>query len=253
MKYVSRSRLFSACLPACIAAALLLSCSERSAKDKAVSDLILIKKQVEAQLKNCEDRLVAQIGAFSRVVAADRDFSMKVLVEKDRSAPEVTELAPRYMEPMALSMLSIVNSHDTILSCGQFPASAGGPSPVSVLLGGTAFSFVMDNVKGRPVLTLQTKAPFTILDTVFCAIGGVVVDDNFCASLVVPPGFRVICKQGGAVTGAPGAQNVESISDVKDSAIVINNTTFPAVSLPLPYVGTGAQPSLVIMSNSPQK
>ena len=234
MKLSAPPLLFSARLTTCIAA-----------KERAISDLLPVKKQVEAQVKTLTDGLIAQVNAFSRAVAGDRDFSMKVLVEKDRSASEVTEIAPRFMEPMALSILSIVNSRDTVLSCGQFPASAGGPSPVAgILVDSTAF--VMDNVKGVTVLTLQTKVRFAILDSVFFAIGGFVVDENFCSRFSLPQGYRLLCKYGGTVIGALGGQHVESISDIKDNAIVLNNISYPAVSIPLPYAGSGSAPCLVI-------
>jgi hypothetical protein len=212
----------------------------------------MIKKQVETQLTNETNRLVAQLGAFSRTVSGDRDFSMKVLVEKDPSASEVTEIAPRYMGPMALSLLSIVNSRDTVLSCGQFPASAGGPSLVAGRLGDSA-AFVMDDVKGVTVLTLQAKVRFTILDSVFFAIGGVIVDENFCTRFSLPQGYRVLCKQGGTVIGASGGQHVESISDVKDNMIVLNNASYPALSIALPFAGSGSAPCLVIMPDKPLK
>jgi hypothetical protein len=203
--------------------------------------------QVEAQLKTVTDGLTSQITAFSRAVAADRDFSMKVLVEKDRSAPEVTDIAPRYLEPMALSALSIVNSRDTILSCGQFPANTGGPSPVAGILGSSA-AFVIDNVKGSTVLTLQAKERFAILDSVFYAIGGVIVDANFCSRFSLPRGYRLLCKQGAAVIGM---ERVESISDVKDNMIVLNNVSYPAVSIVLPFAGSGPPPSLIIIPDAP--
>ena len=193
---------------------------------------------------------MAQVASFARTVASDRDFSMKVLVDKDRSASEVTDIAPRYMEPMALSLLSIVNSRDTILSCGQFPASAGGPSAVAGSLGDSA-AFAMDNLKGVMVLTLQAKTRFTILDSVFFAIGGVVVDQNFCSRFSLPQGYRLLCKQGGTVIGAPGGQHVESISDVKDNVIVLNNASYPAISIVLPYVGSGSAPCLIVIADKP--
>jgi hypothetical protein len=243
VKFQAQSCFSSVRLAACLAAALFLCCSSRSAKDRAISDLQPVKKLVEAQLKNVTDGLKTQVGAFSRVVAGDRDFSMKVLVEKDRSAPEVTEIAPHYMEPMALSVLSIVNNRDTVLSCGQFPASAGGPSLVAGLPGDSA-SFVIDNVKGQMVLTLQAKARFAILDSVFFAIGGVIVDGNFCSRFSLPQGYRLLCKQGGTVIGM---DHVASISDVKDNVIVLNNVSYPAVTIALPYAGSGSAPCLVII------
>lgn len=247
MKSLAQSCSLPARLALCCAAALLLCCSSRSAKDKAISDLLPVKKQVETQLKTMTDGLTSQIAAFSRAVAGDRDFSMKVLVEKDRSAQEVTDIAPRYMEPMALSVLSIVNSRDTILSCGQFPASAGGPSPVAGLLGSSA-AFVMDNVKGPTVLTLQAKERFAILDSVFYAIGGLIVDANFCSRFSLPQGYRLLCKQGAAVIGL---EHVESISDVKDNMIALNNVSYPAVSIALPFSGSGSPPSLIIIPDKP--
>jgi hypothetical protein len=234
-------------LTACSAVALVLGCSSRSAHDRANAELASAKKQVEAQLKNVTDGLVAQVAAFARTVAGDRDFSMKVLVEKELSASEVTEIAPRFMQPMALSLLSIVNSRDTVLSCGQFPASAGGPSPVARQLGDSA-AFVMDNVTGASGLTLQAKARFTILDSVFFAIGGILVDQNFCSRFSLPQGYRLVCKQGGTVIGMP---HVESISEVKDDMIVLNNASYPAVSIALPFAGSGPAPCLIIIPDKP--
>jgi hypothetical protein len=246
---VKRPSLLCAAAAALAAGLCLFSCSsDSSRKAAAITGLLLVKQQVENQLKNRMDGLSAQVGAFSRVVASDRDFSMKVLVEKDRSAPEVTGFAPRYMEAMGLSVLSLVNSRDTLLSCGQFPASAGGPAPV-LALRDNAPCFVMDNVKGTPaVLTLQAQARFTILDSVFFATGGVIVDDNFCSSFSLPQGYSLLCKQGGTVTGM---KHVESISDVKDNMIVLNNAPHPAVSVPLPYAGAGEPPFLVIFADKP--
>ena len=247
MKIQARSCFFFARLATCLIAGVLMCCSCRSAKEQAVSDLLPVKKQVEEQLKNRMDGLSGQIAAFARMVAGDRDFSMKVLVEKDRSASEVTEIAPRYMEPMALSVLSIVNNRDTLLSCGQFPANAGGPSPVAGLLGDSA-AFVMDNVKGVMVLTLQAKARFAILDSVFFAIGGTIVDETFCSCFSLPQGYRLLCKQGGTVVGV---EHVASISDVKDNVIVLNNSSYPAVSIALPYAGSGSAPCLIISTDKP--
>lgn len=247
MKRTICARFLTVFLAACGPAALFIHCSPHSAKDKAIADLLLVKQQVEQQLKNRMDGLAGQMTAFSKVVAGDRDFSMKVLVEKDLSAPEVTEIAPRYMEPMALSLLSLVNSRDTLLSCGHFPASAGGPAPGARLPDDTP-AFVSDNVRGTTVLTLLARARFTILDTVFFATGGVIVDENFCARFSIPGGYRLLCKQGGSVIGM---QHVESISDIKDNVIVLNNKSYPAVSVPLPYTGSGAAPELVIMVEKP--
>ena len=230
-------------------AALLLGCrSPKSQADGVSPELAFVKQAVEQQLANQMDLLSRQISGFAGVAAADREFSMKLLVDKDKSAPEVTEIAQRYLTPMALSILSITDSQYVILSCGHFPANTGTVFSAARSLGATP-AFIADNVKGETVLTLQAKARFTILDTaVFYACGGLTVGKDFLARLVCWPGYSILVKKGTTVIGM---ERVESISEVKDNTILLNNTAYPAVSISLPYAGDGDPPALIVVSNKP--
>ncbi len=231
------------------AVALLSQCRSPEKQTAAPSaELAFVKQAVEKQLSNQMDLVLCQMGGFAAVVAADREFSMKLLVDNDKSAPEVTEIAQRYLAPMAFSILSVTDSQYVILSCGHFPANTGTVFSAARSLGATP-AFIMDNVKGQSVLTLQAKARFTILDTaVFFACGGLTVGKDFLSRLVCWPGYSILLKQGKTVIGM---EKVESISDIKDGSVLLNNTAYPAASITLPYAGEGDAPSLIVISNTP--
>jgi hypothetical protein len=212
-------------------------------------ELSFIKQAVEQQINSQMDFIARQISGFAAVVGDDRDFSMKLLVEKDKSAPEVTEIAQRYLAPMALSVLSITDAQSLLLSCGHFPANAGSTFESARKLGDKP-AFIMDNIKGESALTMQSKVRFTILDAVFFACGGVAVGKDFLARITCWPGYTLLIKQGKTITGR---EKVESISDVKDNTILLNNTKYPAATISLPFVGEGDAPLLLIISTKPAK
>ncbi|MGB7566611.1 MAG: hypothetical protein WBM07_02015 [Chitinivibrionales bacterium] len=225
----------------------LFSCKHTLKTDYAKQELLDMGHYVEKQVQNQSFHLSDQLMAFSRVVAADREFSMKLLVENKSSAPEVTEIAPRFMEPMGLSMLEIADSQHVLLSCGQFPANAGRSVADKEALFNDKGVFIEDNVKGQKVLTLQALIRFKILDAGFYCAGGQVVDENFVTRLSPGNGFRLLLKQGQRVMGM---ENVESISDVKDSTIIINNKTYQAMSFALPFAGPGDAPSCILINEN---
>ena len=206
-----------------------------------------VKQSIEQQINSQTDCIAKQIAGFASVVAGDREFSMKLLVEKEKSAPEVTEIAQRYLAPMALSILSITDSQYVLLSCGHFPANAGSVFESARMLGDKP-AFIMDNVKGETVLTLQSKVRFKILDAVFYACGGMTVGKDFLGRLTCWPGYSILIKQGTTVLGM---EKVESISDIKDSTILLNNVRYPAAAIALPFAGTGDAPQCIIMPNKP--
>jgi hypothetical protein len=223
----------------------LSSCKKAPKIDYAKQELFDMGHYVEKRITDQSLHLSDQLNAFSRVVAADREFSMKLLVENNRSAPEVTEAAPRYMEPMGLSMLEIADSQHVLLSCGQFPANVGTSAADKEALLNDKGVFVEDNVKGQKVLTLQANIRFKILDAGFYCSGGFVVDENFVSRMSPGNGFRLLLKQGQRVMGM---DNVESISEVMDSAIIVNNKTYQAMSFALPFVGPGDAPSCILIN-----
>jgi hypothetical protein len=231
-----------------VCATCLFTCqSQRKQNEATYRELAFVKQSVEQQINSQTDCIARQIAGFASVVAGDREFSMKLLVEKEKSAPEVTEIAPRYLAPMALSILSITDSQYVLLSCGHFPANAGSAFESARMLGDKP-AFIMDNVKGEAVLTLQSKAPFKILNAVFFACGGMAVGKDFLARLSCWPGYSILIKQGTTVLGR---EKVETISDVKDSTILLNNVRYPAASISLPYAGEGDAPLCIVMSNRP--
>jgi len=221
------------------------SCKQTPKTDFAKKELFDLGHYVEKQVMDKSLHLSDQLSAFSRVVAADREFSMKPLVENNRSAPEITEIASRFMEPMGLSMLEIADSQHVLLSCGQFPANAGTSTADKEALLNDKGVFIEDNVKGQKILTLQALIRFKILDAGFYCTGGQVVDENFVSRMSPGNGIRLLLKQGQKVMGM---ENVESISDVKDSTIIINNKTYQAMSIALPFAGPGDAPVCILIN-----
>jgi hypothetical protein len=223
------------------------SCKQTPKTDFAKKELFDLGYYVEKQVMDKSLHLSDQLSAFSRVVAADREFSMKLLVENNRSAPEITEIASRFMESMGLSMLEIADSQHVLLSCGQFPANAGTSTADKEALLNDKGVFIEDNVKGQKVLTLQANIRFKILDNSFYCTGGLVVDENFVSLMSPGNRFRLLLKQGQKVMGM---DNIESISDVKDSTIIINNKTYQAMSFALPFTGQGDAPSCILINEN---
>ena len=231
-----------------LSALCLFTCqSLRKQNEATYRELAFVKQSVEQQINSQTDCIAKQIAGFASVVAGDREFSMKLLVEKEKSAPEVTEIAQRYLAPMALSILSITDSQYVLLSCGHFPANAGSVFESARMLGDKP-AFIIDNVKGETVLTLQSKVRFKILDAVFYACGGMAVGKDFLGRLTCWPGYSILIKQGTTVLGM---EKVESISDIKDSTILLNNVRYPAAAIALPFAGTGDAPQCIIMPNKP--
>ena len=220
----------------------ILSCKS-SNQQCGHQELLDMKAAVEKQLQNEARRIAGQLAAFSKVVASDRDFSMKLFVETNRSAPEVTDLTLRFMEPMGFNLLEITDSASTLLSCAQFPASTGTNIFDKAELLGEQARFIIDNVKGQKALTLQSKVPFKILDTLFYCIGGRIVDESFISHLSPGGGFRLALKQGDMVLGMSGRR----ISDLKDSTVAIDATVYPAVSITLPFAGQEETPFLILI------
>ncbi len=237
-----------AVLIAC-AVGLLFGCGpQQKTAAAATPEIGLVASAVQRQLSARMDLVQRQVAGFAGAVAADRDFCMKLLVDKDKSAPEVTEIAQRFLAPMGFSVLSVIDSQYVILSCGHFPANAGTVFSAARSLGAVP-AFIMDNVMGQSVLTVQAKVRFTIIDTaVFFACGGITADKDFISKLACWPGYSLLIKQGTTIVGS---EKIESISDVNNGAILINNKSYPAAVIPLPFVGPGDQPTLIVVSNKP--
>jgi hypothetical protein len=228
-----------------MAICMLFSCKHPAKQAGEQQELQDLKTMVEKQLQNEARRISAQLVAFSKVVTADRDFSMKLFVEGNRSAPEVTDLTQRFMEPMGFYLLEITDSAHVLLSCAHFPASSRTKVAEKAAVLGEQTRLYYDNVKGQKALTLQAKVSFLILDTLFYCQGGRIVDDAFVASLSPENGFRLVMKEGDHFLGLPASQ---TISDIKDSTVAVNGTVYPAASLSFPFTGPGEAPVFILIN-----
>jgi hypothetical protein len=207
----------------------------RSGEASATRELIATREAVAKRLQETGIDIASRLAAFAQEVASDQLFSLRLLVENNASAPEVTGKAAQFMVPMGFSLLEIVDSSSTILSSGHFPASRGDRIQEKAMKMSTEPTVVEDAVMGQKTLTLQAKSAFTIADSIrFYVIGGVVVDEQFLAGLSPRENVKVLLRNGDAVMGM---KDVRTISEVKDAAVIINDKKYPALQLPLPAAG----------------
>ncbi|MBD3314561.1 MAG: hypothetical protein GF344_02130 [Chitinivibrionales bacterium] len=229
---------------------LVLSRFPAVMEHEAVMDLIHISQAVEKSLDDLSSSLERQVSAFGAAVAEDRNFAMKLIVENDTSASEVTGIAGRYMEPMGFDVLEISTPGDLVLSWGHFPARAGELNGGSdALIGGRPLC-VVENIKGKDVLTLQAGSSVRFAEQTFHCSGGVIVDEELLRRLTPRNGVRVILRRG---TNVIGLEGVETISDVENNRIIVNDETFPASSVTLPSAGLEEPLELIVIMDKPVK
>ncbi len=218
-------------------------------RDQALVELLHTKSAVERSLRHKQTVLLEQLEAFAQLVSADRDFAMKLVVEQDRSAPEVSQVAARYMPAMALSLLEVSDSTGTLLSSGHFPASAGNSAAEKLALIDTTAVFLDDLVRGRQELTLQAGVNVMLGDAarITCS-GGWMVDEGFLEELTPHPGVRLMLRHGELYRGI---DSVSAVSPITDNQMIVNDVTYLATSLAIPYRGDGVAPELIILADLP--
>lgn len=199
---------------------------------------------VEKTLTEKLNMLNRQLDAFSTSISNDRNFSLRLLVDNDRSSPDVTEKAGQFLSPMGLSILEITDSAFTILSSGHFPANAGNKDTIKGSLIGKGPLIVDDNIMTSHVLTFQTGKRFAIAGMTFYAIAGLEVNSGFLSGLSPRNGVKVLLKRGKDILGL---ENIRSISEIKDNKIIINDKEYLAVQMNLPYAGEGEKPVLITL------
>lgn len=217
-------------------------------REYALRDLITTTNTVKKNIDDLSQRLVSQLSGFCLTVADDRDFTMKLIVEKDYSAPEVADIAPRHMKAMGFSFLEITDADYRILSSGHFPASAGNSAKGKKELPEGSASFILDNIKGREVLTYQVKIPFSCTGAALYAVGGISADSGFVARLRPHVGVVVLLEHGGGILGM---DEIETMSEIKDYNILINDKPWIASSLTLPLVGEENYLEMIILMEKP--
>ncbi|MBD3421274.1 MAG: hypothetical protein GF398_14255 [Chitinivibrionales bacterium] len=223
-----------------VVAVRLDSLNARRSEQELAGELEHVQKKLSDTKGDIEERLQR----FARRVHADRDFAMKLFVEKDPSAFEITEMARHYLEPMGFDLLTIVDSAYRILSSGHFPASVGGRIAAKGERVRKAAGFIMDNVKGHEVLTLQAKASFDIQGAPFYCIGGIIVNKHFMAELSPRNAAPAMLKLNDTVIG-PLA--IESMSEIQDGSIIVNNAAKRAASFSVGVLGSEANAHLMVI------
>jgi hypothetical protein len=213
--------------------------------DTAAVELAAAKESVTKRLQELSRDIAERLAAFSDEVGSDQLFSLRLLVENNRSSPEVAQKAGRFLKPMGFTLLDVTDSAFVILSSGEFPASAGQNVSQKVKLLADEPKILEDNIVGQKVLTFQAKHTFLIAGSIpFYALGGVTVDERFHEGLSPRSGVRVLLKQG---TEVVGMASVRTISEVKNGKVIINDKEYPAFETPLPYAGSGDAPRLIIV------
>jgi hypothetical protein len=213
----------------------------------AAGELMGVRQSVEKRLADLSQDITTRLAAFAEGAASDQLFALRLMAENNPSAPEVAGKAGEFMAPMGFAFLSIVDSSGTILSSGHFPSSRGDRMRDS------AFSRLSDEPKlvedlsaaGEKTLSLQARRPFVVADSItFFALGGAAVDDALLARLSPLPGVTVLLRRGGQVAGM---DNVKTISEVKDGAVLINGARYPAFTIAPAYAGEGDAPELIVV------
>lgn len=213
-------------------------------------ELIHARRAVEKRLRQHGESLTQRLKGFAGAVGEDRDFAMKLIAEQERSASEVSDFAQRYIEPMDISVLEITDSAYMLLSCGQFPAAAGNSVAEKAQALGPEGTMLVDEIRGKPVLTLQAIERLSIADQTLHCIGGLTVNRAFVEALSPRPGVRLLLKWEEEIIGGT---DIESMSDLEGNTIIVNDTTYLATSASLPWAGEGEAPELLILTDKPPR
>ena len=217
--------------------------------DQKLLELMNMSHIVEKEINDISSNIKKQLTAFSAIVSDDRDFVMKLLVEKDFTAPEVADIAIQHMKSMGLSFLEIVDSEYKILSSGHFPASTGNISNKKKNMTDNTMTFLYDNIKGTEVLSLQLKIPFFCSDVILYCIGGIAADSDFISQIRPYKGIQILLKQENSILGM---DNIETISDIEDNRIIINDKTWMVNSMSLKGVEGEKIPEIFILMEEPE-
>lgn len=199
-----------------------------------IEKLEFAKQCIENRFEEYKVRIENQLTAFSQAVTSNRIFSLRLLVENDRSSIDITELASRYLKPMGFSVLDIADSEEVILSSGHFPANAGNRLGSNTDKLSLDPSIVDEFVMGSSKMILKAKKEFKIADIPFLAVGGIEVNEGFLNNLIPCDGVKVILKRENEYYGIP---DIHSVSEIKEKKIIINDNEYFAAQFELPYVG----------------
>ncbi|HEX2956652.1 MAG TPA: hypothetical protein VHO70_07465 [Chitinispirillaceae bacterium] len=201
-----------------------------------------IEMTVQKNMQLISSEIESKLASFAEAVAEDRFFSLRLLGEQDRSSPDVTQFAAKFMKPMGFSVLDIVDSSYVVVSSGAFIASVGGNASEKISALGKNPDFYKDKIMGEMVLTFQAKKNFRIADIPFYVLGGCRVDKNFLKRLAPDDRCSLFLKSGEEIIGN---DTIRTVSDLKNHKIIINDKEYDAAVIPLAS-GTSTSPQLVV-------
>ena len=214
-------------------------------KNAADLDKLLVAEQtVQKRFEELSLQIASQLEAFSEVIASYKDFSLKILVENDRSSPVVTEMASQFLRPMGFSVLEITDSSWTILSSGHFPASAGNSSAEKAGRLSKKAALCTEDIMGVPTLTFQAKTTFSIAGFTFHVAGGLTLDKTLLERLTPAGNVTLVLKKGDEYIGMEG---IGSISAIKDHRIIINDKEYPASEIEVSSAGLDEKVLLIVI------
>ncbi len=202
---------------------------------------------VESNLSRFSDRFRSQMDALCTTVAHDGPFALKLFVENDRNAPEVSDFAGKFIEPMAIDLLEITDSAFAILSSGPYGAALGTiASIIPSLVDDGEVQCVIDTIRGHEVLALEYQKKVSISDAIVHVRGGLILDDDFLDAIRPSSAIKIGIKRGNTIS-------VRSLASRSDAAIdngklQIDKSIYVADTLALPYRGVGAIPCLLILT-----
>jgi len=216
-------------------------------RQKATSDhelLLSVEKTVQKRIGELSSGTYQQLQSLADVIASQKDFSLRILVENDRSSPYITEMASQFLHPMGFSVLEIADSSYTILSSGHFPASAGNSCAEKAKQLSSSASACIENIMGKPTLTFQARSKFSIAGFIFYVMGGMVIDTTLLKKLTPNKNVTILLKNGNEYIGR---NDIRSISAIKDNHIIINDKKHLASSIEFPSSGLDSKLELVIL------
>jgi hypothetical protein len=189
-----------------------------------------IEITVQKNMRLISTEIESKLISFADAVAGDQVFSLRLLGEQDRSSPDVTQFASRFIKPMGFSVLDIIDSSSMVVSSGAFIASAGGSVTEKISALGKKPGFYMDKIMGKVVLTFQAKKAFLMADIPFYVSGGCCVDKSFLEKLAPDDSCGLFIKVGEEIFGN---DTIRTVSDLKNHKIIINDKEYDAVVIPL--------------------
>ncbi len=182
-------------------------------------------EMTSSSLKNKLSAFEEDIQNFSDVLSSDRAFTLRLIVERDRTAPEVKGITEKYLPLLRLDYLKITDTRDRELSSAGPEIDTVHSEPDEP---GRVYLREVSADSER-VLAFEYSVPVDISGKKLLCRGGRILDSAFLSGILPPSAGGIVKKDSVVIT----SREVSTISELRDNSIVIDNTTHPALSLEL--------------------